>query len=81
MSDSLDKLTKKQKKLVEEFQKEFVVSKKYEYSFGKDVCGKGIDIMLPKHHATRMRKKLPTRWNGYRILIMFRDVDEKEDEE
>ncbi len=46
MSDSLDKLTKKQKKLIEEFQKEFVVSKKYEYSFGKDVCGKSIDRIL-----------------------------------
>ena len=81
MSNSLDKLTKKQRKLVEEFQKEFVVSKKYEYSFGKDVCGKSIDILLPKHHAPRVRKKLPRRWKGYRILILFRDGGEKEDEE
>jgi len=81
MSDSLDKLTKKQRNLIEEFQKEFVVSKKYEYTFGKDVCGKSIDIMLPKHHAPRIRKKLPRRWKGYRILIMFRDVDKKEEEE
>ena len=81
MSDSLDKLTKKQRNLIEEFQKEFVVSKKYEYTFGKDVCGKSIDILLPKHHAPRIRKKLPRRWKGYRILIMFRDTDKKEDEE
>ena len=81
MSSSLDKLTKKQKKLIEEFQKEFVVSKKYEYFFAKDACGKSIDIMLPKHHAARVKKKLPRRWKGYRILIMFRDVDEKEDDE
>tara|TARA_B100001123_G_C14936457_1_gene877857 strand:- start:496 stop:741 length:246 start_codon:yes stop_codon:yes gene_type:complete len=81
MSNNQDKLTKSQRKLIEEFQKEFVVSNKYEYSFGKDVCGKSIDIMLPKHHAARVRKKLPRRWKGYRILIMFRDVDKKEEEE
>ena len=81
MSKDTDKLTKKQKKLIEEFQKEFVMSKKYEYSFGKDVCGKSIDIMLPKHHAARIRKKLPRRWKGYRLLIMFRGGVEKEDEE
>ena len=81
MSNNQDKLTKSLRKLNEEIQKEFVVSNKYEYSFGKDVCGKSIDIMLPKHHAARVRKKLPRRWKGYRILIMFRDVDKKEEEE
>ena len=74
-------LTKKQQKLVEELQREFVLSKKYEYSFGKDVCGKSIDILLPKHHALRIRKKIPRRWKGYRLLIMFKDVEKKEDEE
>ena len=74
-------LTKKQQKLVDELQREFVLSNKYEYTFGKDVCGKSIDILLPRLHANRIRKKLPRRWKGYRILIMFRDVNEKEDEE
>ena len=78
---SEEKLTKKQKKLIEEFQREFVLSNKYEYFFGKDVCGKSIDIMLPKEHATRIRKKLPRRWKGYRLLVMFRDGQKKAEDE
>tara|TARA_R110000824_G_C15000494_1_gene656183 strand:- start:543 stop:773 length:231 start_codon:yes stop_codon:yes gene_type:complete len=74
-------LTKKQQKLVEELQREFVLSEKYEYSFGKDVCGKSIDILLPRLHANQIRKKLPRRWKGYRLLVMFKDGHKQEDEE
>jgi len=74
-------LTKKQQKLVEELQRELVLSKKYEYSFGRDVYGKSIDILLPKRHANRIRKKIPRRWKGYRLLVMFKDEHKQEDEE
>ena len=74
-------LTKKQQKLVDELQREFVLSNKYEYTFGKDVCGKTIDILLPRLHANRIRKKLPRRWKGYRLLVMFKDVEKKDPEE
>tara|TARA_Y100000590_G_C15097459_1_gene779946 strand:- start:148 stop:378 length:231 start_codon:yes stop_codon:yes gene_type:complete len=74
-------LTKKQQKLVDELQREFVLSNKYEYTFGKDVCGKSIDILLPRFHANRIRKKLPRRWKGYRLLVMFKDVEKKDPEE
>ena len=69
------------KKLIEEFQRECVLSKKYEYSFDKDVCGKTIEILVPQDHAKSIRKKLPSRWRGYRTIVMFREVQTKKDDE
>jgi hypothetical protein len=70
----------KKDKLIEEFQREFVLSKKYEYDLGKDVCGKTIEVLVPHSHAQKIRKKLPRRWRGYRTIVMFREEKKKEDE-
>ena len=61
------------KKLIKEFQEEFVLSKKYEYDLDKDACGKTIEILVPRHHAKRVKQKLPRRWQGYRVIVMFRE--------
>ena len=61
------------KKLIREFQEEFVLSKKYEYDLDKDVCGRTIEILVPQHHAKRVKQKLPRRWRGYRTIVKFRE--------
>ena len=71
----------KKKKLIEEFQKECVLSKKYQYSFDKDVCGKTIEVLVPQDHAKRIRKKLPGRWRGYRTIVIFHEEPGKKDDE
>ena len=69
------------KKLIKEFQKEFVLSKKYEYDLGKDACGKTIEVLVPAKYSKLIRKKIPRRWRGYRTIIMFKEQRKKEDEE
>ena len=69
------------KKLIKEFQRECVLSKKYEYDFSKDACGKTIEILVPQNHAKRIRKKLPSRWRGYRTIVMFREEPRKKEDE
>jgi|TARA_R110002020_G_C15705078_1_gene721350 hypothetical protein len=71
----------KKKKLIEEFQKECVLSKKYQYDFDKDVCGQTIEVLVPQNHAKRIRKKLPSRWRGYRTIVKFREEQKKEEDE
>jgi|TARA_R110002020_G_C16150255_1_gene762606 hypothetical protein len=61
------------KKLIREFQEEFVLSDKYEYSFSKDLCGRTIELIVPKTHARRIRLKLPRRWRGYRTIVNYRN--------
>ena len=71
----------KKKKLIEEFQKECVLSKKYQYDFGKDACGQTIEILVPQKYAKRIRKKLPGRWRGYRTIVKFHEGQGKKDDE
>ena len=71
----------KKKKLIEEFQKECILSKKYQYDFGKDACGQTIEILVPQDHASRIRKKLPPRWRGYRTIVKFHEDQGKKDDE
>ena len=71
----------KKDKLIKEFQEEFVLSKKYKYDFDKDVCGRTIEIMVPKSHAKRIRIKLPRWWGEYRTIVNFREESNKEDDE
>ena len=69
------------KKLIKEFQRECVLSKKYQYDFGKDACGQTIEVLVPRDHAKRLRKKLPGRWRGYRTIVMFREGPRKKEDE
>ena len=71
----------KKKKLIKEFQKECVLSKKYQYDFDKDACGQTIEILVPQDHAKRIRKKLPPRWRGYRTIVKFHEGQGKEGDE
>jgi hypothetical protein len=61
------------KKIIREFQEEFVLSDKYEYTFDKDVCGKTIEVTVPKHHAHRIRPKLPRWWREYRTIVCYKE--------
>ena len=71
----------KKDKIIKKFQEEFVLSNKYEYSFDKDVCGRTIEIIVPKSHAKRIRLKLPRWWREYRTIVKFREESNKEDDE
>ena len=73
----------KRKKLIKEFQEEFLLSKKYEYDLGKDACGQTMEVLVPERHSKLVRKKLPRRWRGYRTIVLFREepkISEDEDE-
>ena len=69
------------KKLIKKFKEEFLLSRKYEYELGKDECGKTLEILVPQHHAKRVRKKIPRWYNGYRTIVKFQTMRKKEENE
>ena len=71
----------KGKKLIKKFKEEFLLSDKYEYEIGKDDCGASLEVMLPREHAKKVRKKVPDWYKGHRTIIKYRIIIKKEDEE
>jgi hypothetical protein len=71
------------KKLIKKFKEDFLLSDKYEYEIRQDDCGATLEVMLPKEHAKKVRKKVPDWYKGHRTIIKFRTIKkkEKEDEE
>ena len=69
------------KKLIKKFKEEFLLSNKYEYELGKDECGKTLEILLPREHAKKVRKRIPRWYNKYRTIIKFKTIRKKEDDE
>tara|TARA_R110000782_G_scaffold148904_1_gene241638 strand:+ start:567 stop:812 length:246 start_codon:yes stop_codon:yes gene_type:complete len=69
------------KAIIRAFQKEFVLSNKYEYNFDKDVCGKTIEVFVPLTDSKIVRKKLPRWWRNYRTIVLFKDTSKRLEEE
>jgi len=69
------------KKLIEKFKEEFLLSSKYEYELGKDECGKTLEILLPREHAKRVRKRIPRWYKKHRTIIKFKTIRTKDEEE
>ena len=56
--------------ILKKFKKEFALSRNYKYAIGSDDAGRTIDIHLPSsRYAKRVRKKLPMRFEGLRVIV------------
>ena len=67
-------------KLIEQFKKEYPLSKDYKHRIGTDDGGKTLEVYdVPKEHAHRVRKKIPMRYNGFRTIVFYKWREDEED--
>ena len=69
------------KELIKKFKQEFSLSDIHECQINQDDSGKTLDVSVPYYEAKEMRKKLPRRWKKLRVLVMYKPVEERNEDE
>ena len=69
------------KELIKKFKQEFSLSDIHDCQINQDDSGKTLDVTVPYYDAKKIRKKLPRRWKKLRVLVMYKPVQELDEDE
>ena len=67
--------------LIKKFKQEFSLSDIHECQINQDDSGKTLDVTVPHYDAKDVRKRLPRRWKKLRVLVMYKPIYEKVEDE